>query len=115
MIPILLLVCLGLTGCGVGGSAENSSEKAIDFVKEACVEGDPKLTWQEITNLAAKAFTLDKSWNKFYESASSLAGIQAMTKVQSSWEDAPGNDGAQIAYINSKAYVVFLAECARLN
>ena len=110
-LAVILSTCSVLAGCGIGQNAGSDSQQALNYVKKACIEGEPKLTWQERTNFAAKAFALDKGWNKFYESTSSLAGIDAITENPTRWESASGNDGVQIAYINAKMYAIFYAEC----
>lgn len=110
-----LAICAVLAGCGNSGSVAEDSNRAIDLISKACVAGVPELTWQERTNLAAEAFALDKHWDKFYEATSSLASVDLISKNQSEWVNADGNDGLQMAYINAKMYAIYFAECKRLG
>jgi len=111
---LAVTVSILVSGCGVSSPLSNNSEKAQKYVSKACSDSKPARSWQARTNLAAEAYALDKSWNKFYESTSSLAAIDEISKNQSRWENAPGNDGVQIAYLNAKSYSVYVAECTKL-
>ncbi len=110
-----LVVIALIAGCGETSPLSNDSEKAQKYVSEACGSSKSALSWQERTNLAAKAHAIDKNWNKFYEATSSLAAVDAIGKNQSEWAYADGNDGLHMAYLNAKMYSIYLAECAKIG
>jgi hypothetical protein len=103
-----------LTSCGENSPLTNDSEKAQKYITKACGSSKPDLSWQARTNLAAEAYSLDKTWEKFYEATSSLAAVDAVSKNPSEWVNADGNDGLQMAYLNAKMYSIYVAECAKL-
>ena len=116
--PLVVLCGLAitalLTGCGQTSPLSNDSEKAQKYVTEACGSSKSDVSWQARTNLAAEAYFLDKTWEKFYEAVSSLAAVDAIGKKPSEWANAGGNDGLQMAYLNAKMYSIYLAECTKL-
>jgi hypothetical protein len=110
-------LCLLASGCGASSGLSSNSKQAQKYISEACGGTDTtsaELSWQARTNLAAEAYALDKSWEKFYEATSSLASVDLIGKNQSEWANSDGNDGLQMAYINAKMYSIYLAECTKL-
>ena len=109
-----LAISVLLTGCGETSPLNNDSEKAQKYITKACGSSKSDLSWQAKTNLAAEAYSLDKTWEKFYEATSSLAAVDAVGKNPTEWVNADGNDGLQMAYLNAKMYSIYLAECTKL-
>ena len=111
---IAVTVSVLVSGCGANTQQSSNSDKAQKYITKACSESKPSLSWQARTNLAAEAYSLDKSWEKFYDATSSLASVDQIAKKPSDWVNADGNDGLQMNYINAKMYSIFVAECTKL-
>jgi len=114
---IVVTVSVLVSGCGASNTLTSNAEKAQKYILEACGDTNAtgfKLSWQARTNLAAEAYSLDKSWEKFYDATSSLASVDEIAKKPSNWVNADGNDGLQMNYINAKMYSIYVAECTKL-
>jgi hypothetical protein len=109
-----LAISILLTSCGETSPLTSDSEKAQKYITKACGSSESDLSWQARTNLAAEAYSLDKTWEKFYEATSSLTAVDAVSKNTSEWVNAGGNDGLQMAYLNAKMYSIYRAECTKL-